>query len=122
MTEAVPPPPFVMSHRVVTAPAGSRLEQLAEEYAAAKPALDEAKARLELITDAIKIELITAAPGVNKVDFNAPALTAPLRLLAKTAWRLDSSRLKAENPEMYVRYAKQSAYWELRPVPAGRAG
>ena len=101
---------------VVFAAPGTRLEELADAYAAAKPAADAAKARLDLITDAIKLELTMAAPGATKVDLTAPALAAPLRLAARTAWRLDSTKLKAEAPEIYVQYAKQSTYWELRSV------
>ena len=101
-------------HATVAPEPGSRLEQLAEAYAVAKPAADDAKARLDTITDAIKLELSMAAPGATKVDFHTPALTAPLRLASRTSWRLDSTRLKAEQPELYVRYAKQVSYWELR--------
>jgi hypothetical protein len=103
-------------HVIIAPESGSRLEQLAEAYAAAKPAADEAKTRLETITDAIKLELTMAAPGATKIDLNASALDVPLRLAARTAWRLDSVRLKAEAPELYVRYAKQSSYWELRSI------
>lgn len=114
---AVPPAPS--RHATINAAPGGRLEQLAEEYATAKPAADEAKARLDMITDAIKAELTTAAPGANKVDFNAPGLAAPLRMQARTTWRLDSPRLKADMPELYVRYAKQTSYWDLRAVQQG---
>jgi hypothetical protein len=109
-----PNPPA--QHAVIAAATGSRLEQLAEAYAHAKPAADEAKARLETITDAIKLELTMAAPGANKVDLNAAALEVPLRLAARTSWRLDSTRLKAEAPELYAQYAKQTSYWELRAI------
>lgn len=101
---------------VVAAESGGRLEQLAEAYAVAKPAADAAAAHLEMLTDAIKLELTMAAPGAEQVDFTAPALEVPLRLSARTSWRLDTKRLKAEVPEVYVRYAKQSSYWDLRSV------
>jgi hypothetical protein len=117
MTESLPPlPGSPAQHAVVAAQPGSRLEQLAEAYALAKPAADDAKARLETITNAIKLELTIAAPGSNKVDFNAPSLIAPLRLQAKTSWRLDTNRLKTEAPELYAQYAMQTQYWELRAV------
>jgi hypothetical protein len=103
-------------HATVAAEPGSRLESLAEAYAVAKPAADEAKSRLDTIVDAIKLELSMAAPGATKVDFHTPALTAPLRLASRTSWRLDGTQLKAEQPELYVRYAKQISYWELRAV------
>lgn len=101
---------------VITAGTGTRLEALAEAYALAKPAADAAAAHLESITDAIKVELTNAAPGATKVDLNADALEAPLRLSARTSWRLDSKRLKQQAPAVYAQYAVQTSYWELRAV------
>lgn len=106
---------------VVTPEAGSRLEALAQAYALAKPAADAAKLVLDEITDAIKLELTNAAPGALKVDLHAPALEAPLRLAAVTKWGLDTTRFKAEQPETYVQFAKQSTYWVLKAI-ANRGG
>jgi hypothetical protein len=110
------------AHTTIDAESGSRLEQLSEAYAAAKPAFEEAKERLDTITDAIKLELTMAAPGSHKVDLTCPALASPLRLSARTSWRVDAKALKAHDPETYVRYAKQVTYWELRAVTAGGHG
>jgi hypothetical protein len=96
--------------------AGSRLDQLAGLYAAAKQAAEVAVEQLETLTTAIKVELTMAAPDAPRVDLVHAALPAALRLQAKTSWRLDTGRLKAEQPELYVRYAKQSTAWELRAV------
>jgi hypothetical protein len=97
----------------------ARLQQLAAEYAVVKPTADEWKARLESIVGAIKLELTQAAPGATRVDLRSAALERPLRLQAKTQWRLDMKKLKAEAPEVYVRYAVQSTFWELRTVQDG---
>jgi hypothetical protein len=105
----------------VRAEPASRLEALAAAYADAKPVADAATARLKEITDAIKVELATAAPDAPRVDLLSAVLDAPLRLQAKTGWRLDTKRLKAEAPETYVRYAVQTTTWELRAVPNGGA-
>jgi hypothetical protein len=101
---------------VVNAPPQSRLEALAAAYTEARPAADAATERLTGITDAIKLELANAAPGALKVDLVSPCLSTPLRLQAKTSWRLDTKTLKAEAPETYVRFARQSTAWELRQV------
>lgn len=111
-----------MSIDRVAAPTGSRLEQLADEYTRMKAAADEAKTRLDMIVDAIKLELHNAKPHSNKVEFTAPGLAAPLRMQSRTSWRVDTKMLKAEQPEVYVRYAKQYSYWELRTVRGGDAG
>lgn len=95
--------------------AGSRLEQLHASYAGAKAALDEATTQVRAITDAIKLELTTAAPDQTRIELvgeGAPAL----RLSWTTSWRFDSRRLKAEDPELYVRYAKPSGTWVLKAV------
>lgn len=104
---------------IVAAEPASRLEQLAAEYAIAKPAADAANARLDAVVEAIKVELTYAAPGATKVDFHAPAFTQPLRLQAKTQWRLDSKKLKENDPGTYARYAAQKTHWELRAAPGG---
>lgn len=106
---------------VIAAGSGSRLEALAEAYALAKPAADAAKAHLDSITDAIKVELANTAPGATKIDLTSPALDGPLRMQAKTTWRLDSKKLKEQAPAVYAQYAVQNTYWELRAV-ANRSG
>lgn len=116
MSAPTEPPPAA----VVEPTPDTRLAQLADAYTSAKAAADEADAHLKTITDAIKIELITAAPGSNRIDLKSPSLAAPLRMQSRTSWKLDTARLKAEDPETYVRYARQSSYWELRAV-SGRS-
>ena len=44
-----------------------------------------------------------------------PALT----LTYSESWRIDAKRLKAEDPETYVRYAKKGGSWSMRPAKAG---
>jgi hypothetical protein len=106
---------------VVAAEPGSRLESLLAEYERLKPLVDAAAAQLKTITDGIKTEATTAAPDTPKVDITSPVLAAPLRLQAKTSWRLDTRRMKAENPLLYVTYAYESTAWELRAVSATAA-
>lgn len=103
-----------MTEAIITAQPGSRLGELAEMYAMLKPQAEEVKNRLEEVVNAIKLELNTAAPDSHRVQLQSPALTAPLELSARTAWKLDSKKLKAEAPALYVQYAVQTTYWELR--------
>lgn len=95
---------------------GSRLEQLSAEYDNAKAALDTATKALKTITDGIKLELATLAPGERAVDLSSEHLARPLRLSAVESWRVDAKKLKAEAPETYVRYAVQSTAWVLKTV------
>lgn len=96
---------------------GSRLQQLVALYPQVKAEADAAKERLETVKEAIKVELQQAAPGEPKVDLIADTLDRPLRLTWREQWRVDAKRLKAEAPEVYVKYAVRSTYWELRQVP-----
>lgn len=104
---------------VVQPAANSRLDALAAMYRTAKEEADIAAERLKTVTDSIKAELAAAAPGALKVDLVSPSLPEPLRLQAKTGWRLDTKKLKAEEPQTYVRFAVQSTTWELRAIPNG---
>ncbi|RGC68444.1 hypothetical protein C5N14_13740 [Micromonospora sp. MW-13] len=96
---------------------GSRLDDLLAAYAELKPAAEEMAARLKTVTDAIKAELTTAMPDVRRIDVAHEALAQPLRLSYVESWRLDTKALKAEKPEVYVRYAVKGNKWELRGIP-----
>lgn len=103
----VPPKPVV-----VTPQAGTRLEQLHASYEEAKAAKDEAETRLKGITDAIKAEVQQLAPGSERMEIRGdygPALS----MTYVESWRVDSKRMRAEDPETYVRYAVKQGTWKL---------
>lgn len=93
---------------------GSRLDDLLAVYAELKPQADEVAARLKAVTDAIKAELMAAAPGATRVDVDHAALPAPLRLSYVESWTLDAKRMKTEAPEVYVAFARKGGSWQLR--------
>ncbi len=97
---------------------GDRLEQLLAQYDLAKAEAAKAAESLKAITDGIKAELAAVAPGETDIRVDSPDLAKPLRLQAVTSWRVDATKLKAEDPETYVRYAKQSTAWRLEAVRA----
>ena len=103
---------------VVSAEAGTRLEQLQAAYADAKAEADDAAAKLKAITDAIKVELTSIAPGEARIEL-APGPGPALRLAYSESWRVDARRLKAENPLIYATYAKKSHSWTLKAVQGG---
>ena len=97
---------------------GSRLDDLLATYAHLKPEADELAGRLKSVTDAIKAELsltILGTPAL-QVDVAHVALAQPLRLSYVERWDLDTKRMKVEDPEAYVRFARKSGRWELRGV------
>lgn len=100
----------------VVAGPGTRLEQLQASYADAKAAADEAAERLKGITDGIKAELAAAMPeGAQKVEL-VGGVGPAMRLTYAESWRVDARKLKAEDPETYVRYAKKTGSWTLRAI------
>lgn len=97
----------------------SRLEQLHAQFAAAKAAADHANEIFDSVKAAIKFEAMQVAPeGEQRIDVRSQHGPA-LRLSYSETWRFDSKRFKTDNPEAYVRYAKKSGSWTLRPVAGG---
>jgi hypothetical protein len=99
----------------VTPQAGTRLEQLHALYEEAKARKDEAETALKAITDGIKAELAQQAPGAERVVVTGTA-GPPLQMTYVESWRVDSRKLKAQDPETYVRYATKSGTWKLEKV------
>lgn len=101
----------------VVADPDTRLAQLHASYADAKARADEAAKQLKAITDAIKVELNTAAPEETRVELRGDA--GPGLVLRYTErWTLDSKKMKAEDPLTYVRYARKGGSWSLSQVRA----
>jgi hypothetical protein len=116
-------PPVEPRPRAVQPDPTSRLAQLHAAYADAKAAVDAAGDALKAITDAIKVELTSVDPNERRFELvPAHGVTAvPLRLTYTESWRLDSTRMKKEDPETYVRYAKKSGSWRLAPAKGGES-
>jgi hypothetical protein len=105
---------------VVNYEPGSRLEQLHAEYVEAKAAERGASDRAKAATDALKLELNTAAPGATKVELEGTA-GPRLSLGYIETWRFDSTKFKKDDPFTYVKYAKKSGSWTLRAAKSGGA-
>lgn len=97
---------------------GSRLDALLGVYADVKAAADDAAAQLKVVTDGIKSELSLAHPDAPAVDVRHPLLATPLRLSYVERWTVDTTRLKTEDPETYVRFARKGGTWQLRGIKA----
>lgn len=113
------PPPFA----VVPGPE-DRLAALHAQYADAKAAKDAADEHYKAITDAIKAELLKAAAAADPTNTRVELRSAygpALRLTNSRPWRVDTNRLKAEQPYIYAAYAKQGDQWSLRALPGGGA-
>lgn len=100
----------------VAAEPDSRLAQLIAERATLAPAVKAAKARLEELNDAIKVELTQARPASVDTVVTAGAAT-PLRMYAKTSRRLNQKRLKETvGPDVYDTLCDDSVSWTLVEV------
>lgn len=107
------------AYQQVQASATPRLAALHAEYADAKAAADAAAERLTAVKDGIKAELAAAAPeGSTKIALLGPD-GPPLQLVYSERWSVDSRKLKREDPETYVRYAKCSGTWTLSAPKGG---
>jgi predicted phage-related endonuclease len=111
----------VTQPNAVHAAPGTRLEQLHAQYADLKARADDAAAQLKGCTDAIKLELTQAAPNERSLVLSSDAGPA-LGLTYVESWRIDTGKLKAEQPYLYAKYAKKSGSWRLARVQDGGEG
>lgn len=93
---------------------GTRLRDLHYEYDRAKAELARAEERFKTIADGIKAEL--SAIGATKVVLTGTDGAKPLRLAWVEQWRVDSTKLKSEQPVIYAAYAKKSGHWKLEAL------
>lgn len=114
-------PPIEPGPTLVQPRGNSRLASLHAAYADAKAAVDAAGEQLKAITDAIKVELTAIDPNERRFELRpANGVTArPLQLTYVESWRLDSTRMKREQPETWVTYAKKSGSWRLAEGKGG---
>ena len=101
---------------VVRPEADTRLDQLVAEYHSLKPLVDDYVDRLETIKTGIKSELRTLHPDRTEILLIGSTIGDPLRLEAVSKWGLDTKTLKAAEPAIYARFARQSTSWYLRQV------
>jgi hypothetical protein len=109
-------PPAKPAPTTVEAKPDTRLAQLSAQYDLAKAEVDKATETLKAITDAIKVELVEAAPGAHDIRLDAECLERPLRLQAVVSRRVDSQRLKSEQPTIYLEFSAESTSWRLERV------
>lgn len=80
------------------------------EYDAAKAAAASATERLEAVKAKLKVRM--AVEGATRTELQVPGYR-PLTLTYSEKWTLDSKAIKAEQPLIYVQYAKQGSSWTL---------
>jgi hypothetical protein len=98
---------------VITPAPGSVLEDLLSAEHAAEAAANESAERLKALRDRIKAELTQAHPGAVKFDIAGTSHRPAKQLNWVNTVRLDTKRLKDEQPETYVEYAEFGGKWVL---------
>ena len=97
----------------------SDLASLVDAYAEAKEAEAAAQDRVKDLRDSLLVAYAETSVEVRAATARrSPASEdAAITVSTSTAWRLDSTRLKAEHPEVYAAYAKQSSSTRLTVTP-----
>lgn len=100
---------------LLTALPGSRLEELLASYDSLKAQFEDAKARYEALTSALKNEMAATAPsGTTDITLaGAPGLPR-LRMRWLRPWRFQPKQFLADYPQLYVQYEKQGGQWDMR--------
>lgn len=107
------PAPGTAPPAIVNVEPGTQLASLLAEYETLKPQLDPLKKRLEALTKAIKLRAIESVPdwtpriAIQSQEFGTYGVEW------RGNWRLDTPRLKDEQPQIYAAYAVQSGAWVL---------
>ena len=96
---------------VVKPTADSKLEQLVASYEDVKAKAKEYEMRLEALKNAIKVEMVSAAPGHNRIRLESPYLNTPYRLVAKPMRRLNGTAFKASRPDIWEEFAETKISW-----------
>lgn len=88
------------------------LYQVRAEYAVAKDASAAAEERLKTAKSKLQQALSEAANGAYRSELRVPGFK-PMTLVYTEPWTVDTKRLKAEQPAVYVEFAKRGSRWTL---------
>ena len=97
-------------------PADAAMAALVDEYADADRAAKAAREYADSVKDRLKLAMVEAVGADHNYDLSAVAVRSgqlSARLSVTHTWRLDTTRIKAEQPTLYAAYAKQSASFRL---------
>jgi hypothetical protein len=93
--------------------AQQELAALRAEHYAAEQEFNAAKEKFEGLKAKLKTKLSEATNGALRSALHVPGYK-PLTLTYGERWTVDSKRLKAEQPLVYVTYAKLGSNWTLQ--------
>ena len=102
-------PVVVLEPNVLEAP---EIVAARARYAEAKEAADAAAETLKAATAKLKSAMTEASGGAYRAVLNVPGFR-PMNLTYVESWRVDTKRLKADHPLLYVDLAERSGAWRL---------
>lgn len=105
-------PPVVVEAEPHNLNQTSELYDLRGRYAELKAAKDKATEEFDAVKGKLQTALAEASGGALRAELRVPGFK-PMTLIYTEPWRVDSKRLKAEQPAIYVQYAKQGSQWTL---------
>lgn len=88
------------------------LVALRREYDDAKAEAAAAAERFDTAKSKLQQALSEATNGAYRAELRVPGYR-PMTLIYTEPWRIDSKRLQAEQPAVYVEYAKRGSQWTL---------
>lgn len=104
----------------VTPATGSPLEQLRDQYLAAKAAKEDAESRMKALGDRIKNETAAACGGYPVIDIAGNASAPTLRLAYRIRGHFEREALARDYPQIHAAYwvpgDPAHGTWELREV------
>lgn len=98
--------------QVLRAQPGTELADLRARYAELKAAKDKATEEFDAVKTKLQAQLSEATEGATRSALYVDGFK-PMNLTYSEPWTVDSKRLQAEQPLIYVQYAKQGKRWTL---------
>lgn len=105
-------PPVVVNTDYMPTVGDLSLSELRARYDDLKKVRDAAVEEFDTAKSALQHALGEASGGAYRSTLLVPGYR-PMTLIYTEPWRVDSKRLKAEQPAIYVQYAKQGSQWTL---------
>lgn len=90
-----------------------QLAALVDAYAEAKDAVDAAQDRLKDLRD----QLLLEANGAAQPNGHLYGARSVVKFSTVSTWRVDTTRLKSEQPALYAAYARQSSSTKVTVGP-----
>lgn len=98
--------------RVIRSQPGGDLADLRSRYAELKAAKDKATEEFDAVKSKLQGKLSEATDGATRAVLYVDGFK-PMNLTYSEPWTVDSKRLQAEQPLIYVQYARQGKRWTM---------